>query len=144
MALGEILGVSGAGIIVVLFALIKVKPLEISIWSWIARKVGKALNGETNDRLDAIEKTLNAHIETDKMNEILHIRTMILRFADEMYDGKRHSKEHFEDIIDKINEYDAYCNEHKGFKNGRTEYAEKLIFDQYDECFKNKSFMEEA
>ena len=135
------LGIGGAGLVVVLMGLIKVKPLEISIWSWIARKLGKAFNGETNDRLDAIEKSLEDHMKADEEKEALHNRTMILRFADEMYyEGKEHSPDHFEEILERIDKYEKYCNEHPGFKNGRTAVSEEIIRNQYRECLEKRTF----
>lgn len=134
------LGVGGAGLAFVLMGLIKIKPLEISVWSWLLRKLGKALNGETNDRLDTIEKTLTDHMATDAEKEALHNRTMILRFADEMFDGKYHSQDHFEEILERIDKYEDYCREHEGFKNGRTAASEEIIKDQYRECLQRHSF----
>lgn len=132
--------VGGAGLVIVLLGLIKVKPLEISVWSWIARKFGQAFNGETNDRLDLIEKSLTEHMEADAEKEALHNRSMILRFADEMFDEKYHSQDHFEEIIERIDKYEEYCTEHPGFKNGRTAVSEEIIRKQYKECLERHSF----
>lgn len=128
--------------IVVLMGLIKVEPLKISVWSWILRKLGKLLNGETNDRLDAIEKTISDHMKADEEKEALHNRMMILRFADEMYEKKYHSRAHFEEILERIKKYEAYCELHPGFKNGLTATSEKIINDQYEECMRRHSFKE--
>lgn len=132
--------IGGAGLIVVLLGLIKVQPLKISVWSWLARKLGKALNGETNDRLDAIEDTLSEHIATDAEKEALHNRAMILRFADEMFGETYHSQDHFEEILERIDKYEKYCDGHKGFKNGRTAASEEIIKAQYKECLQRHSF----
>lgn len=132
--------IGGAGLLIVLLGLIKVKPLEISVWSWIARKLGKAFNGETNDRLDLIEKTMAEHMAESEQKEALHNRSMILRFADEMYDEMYHSQDHFEEIIERIDKYEEYCTEHPGFKNGRTAVSEEIIRKQYKECLERHSF----
>jgi len=34
------------GLVIVIGSLIKIKPLEINLWSWLARKLGNALNGD--------------------------------------------------------------------------------------------------
>ena len=130
-------------IVAVLLGLIKVKPLEISVWHWFARKLGRAFNGETIDKLKTIEETLNNHLQEEEEKEQLRHRTIILRFADEMYQGIYHSQDHFEEIIDVIKKYDNYCDLHPGFKNGRTETAAKIINDQYQECLKRRSFEKE-
>lgn len=130
----------GAAFIIVLFALIKVKPLEISIWSWIARKLGRALNGETNDRLDALEKTLITHLKEEEVDKILQIRMHILRFADEEYENVRHSKDHYEEILDQIVKYNNYCAEHPEFENGKTEPSAEIIKRKYEEKLLSHAF----
>ena len=132
--------IGGSSVLVVLLSLIKIKPLEISVWHWLARKLGRAFNGETLDRLDDIEKTLDAHLKEAKEKDILAYRRRILKFADEMYMKKYHSKEFFEDILATIKEYNDYCEEHPDFPNDRTMIAQKLIKDQYEECMKRNSF----
>ena len=151
MTLDQILGISGAGLMVLLFSLIKIKPLEISIWHWLARKVGKAFNGETLDAVSEIRRDLTAHIaeheqakEDRDQDRAETNRQRILRFSDEMYDGKYHSKESFDDIIEKIDQYDRFCETHPEFSNGRTVTAAKVIKAQYEECLAKHTFsMEE-
>lgn len=130
----------GSGVVVLILGLIKVKPLEISVWHWLLRKLGKSLNGETLDRLGVIEKTLDLHLKEEEERDIISYRTKILRFADEMYMKKYHSKEHFEETMDLINKYNAYCDMHPEFENERTNIAQGLIRDQYAECMKRNSF----
>ena len=130
----------GSGFVILLLSLIKIKPLEISVWHWLARKFGKVLNGETNDRLDRIETTLDAHLKEEEAREIIMYRQSILRFADEMYQKKFHSKESFEDVLSQIKAYNEYCGKHPDFENDRTKIAQKLIKEQYEECMKRNSF----
>ena len=132
--------VGGSVLFIVLLALIKVKPLEISVWSWIARKLGKALNGETNDRLDKIEDSLQDHLKEEKEKDMLVARQRILRFADEMVEHKFHSKEHFEEIIRQAKEYNEYCSQHQDFKNDVTDMAQAAIKHQYEECLARGDF----
>ncbi len=144
MTVAEILGVSGGGFLIVILALIKVKPLEISIWHWLARKLGKAFNGEVFDKVSSMEDSLTAHLAEHEQTKAETNRQRILRFADEMYDNKYHSKDSFEDILDIIQEYDNYCEAHPEFKNKRTITAAKVINEQYEICLKNHSFKEDG
>ena len=130
----------GGAIIVILLGLIKVKPLEISVWSWLFRKIGKAFNGETLDRINAMESKLNAHLEAEEKERAITSRQRILRFADEMYTNTYHSREHFEEILEQVDAYNNYCQAHPTFQNGRTVTASKIIKEQYEECMKRKSF----
>ena len=80
-------------------------------------------------------------MKADEEKEALQNRTMILRFADEMYDNRYHSQDHFEEIMERIDKYEEYCNEHPGFKNGRTVISEEIIKKQYKECLERHSFV---
>lgn len=148
MTLTEIIAtVGGGGVVIFILSIIKIKPLEISFWHWLARKIGQAFNGETLDRVrevkedvQSVKKTLDEHLEEEKEKDILGCRQRILQFADEMYMNKYHSKEHFEEILEQIKVYNDYCSTHPDFKNDRTGIAQKLIKDQYEECMRRKSF----
>ena len=151
MALQEILGLSGTGIVIVVLGLIKVKPLEISIWSWLARKLGKAFNGEMYDEIYDVKEKLKAHLaeheqaKADRDEDRAETnRQRILRFSDEMYQNVYHSKESFDDILEKIDQYNSYCMEHPEFQNGRTITAAAVIREQYKECLVKHSFDAQA
>ena len=143
MTVTEIVAYIGGGsILAVILGLIKIKPLEISVWSWLFRKIGKAFNGETLDYVKALQTSFNEHLSEHEKDKAEKSRQRILEFADEMYDRKYHSKESFEDILDVIEGYDKYCEKHPDFKNKRTVTASKVINEQYEECLKNHTFKE--
>lgn len=85
-------------------------------------------------------KKLDGHIKGDLEDKILQIRQRILRFADEMYQGIYHSKEHFEEILRQARVYELYCDENPKFENGKTAPAIELIKAQYKECLEKHSF----
>ena len=141
--------VGGGGVVVFLLGIIKVKPLEISVWSWLFRQIGKAFNGEVLDRQaeiqekqDEFEKKFDDHLELHAKEQAETSRQRILRFADEIYSKKKHSKESFEDILDIIANYDNYCDTHENFKNGRTHKAAELIDKTYNEIYREHKFAE--
>ena len=144
MSITEIVAsIGGSGIFIVLLSLIKVKPLEISVWHWLARKLGRAFNGDTLERVDSIQKSLNEHLQAHEKTNAETNRQRILRFADELYNGKRHSKDAFDDIMDIMRDYDSYCEKHEDFKNGRTQAAAEIINSTYKQVFQKHDFAEE-
>lgn len=52
----EILRNGGIGLGIFLLTLIKIPKLEINVWGWLAKKLGKALNTEVYERLDSMEE----------------------------------------------------------------------------------------
>ena len=43
----------------------------------------------------------------------------ILRFADEILQGELHSREHFDEVLEDITEYNRYCARHPEFPNDK-------------------------
>jgi len=129
------------GGIVALSAIIQISPIKLNPWSWIAKKVGKAVNQEVIDKVDKMEIDLkNMRAKMDE-NNAKNARTKILRFGDELMHGVKHSKDSFDDILNTITEYDRYCLEHKDFKNRVTESTVRHIQGVYDKCMEGHSFL---
>ena len=90
----------------------------------------------------AIKAEVKAVYETIDRNEAQRARTQILRFADELYMGKMHTKEHFDEILAACDSYNKFCDTHPDFENMRTVKAQKRISDVYDKCNKDQSFLD--
>lgn len=86
---------------------------------------------ECRQTLKRIESKLDAHITADAEDNIKQRRTQFLIFADEISRGVHHSKEHFESIIELVDDYDRYCKAHPDFPNSKAMAAERLIKDTY-------------
>ena len=86
---------------------------------------------KTDDKIDALAKQLANHIKEDEQNNIRQARTRILRFYDEECEGRRHSLNHWEDIIDDVDAYEKYVANNPDFKNNRGESAMSYIKEGY-------------
>ena len=111
--LGGLAGLLASSIVV------EVVPIKIKPWSWIFRQIGKAINGEVTRQLAEISRKLDAHISEDGKSDAKRARAHILRFADEVLQGKLHSKEHFDEILEDITFYNRYCARHPEFPNDK-------------------------
>lgn len=80
-----------------------------------------------------VQTTLDAHIKEDEANNARNMRYRILRFNDEVCDGKRHSESHYEDILEDCDEYAKFCEANKEtFRNHRGGAAMQNVKDTYD------------
>lgn len=86
---------------------------------------------KTQESIDKLQKTLEAHIKEDETEKARSQRYRILRFYDEMCEGRPHSESHFEDILDDIDDYEKYCMAHPDFKNNRGQTAMRYINETY-------------
>lgn len=116
--------------------LIQIAPIKIDPWSALMRAIKRLLVGDIEKKLDSIASKVDTLEDQFSEEKALRARTHILRFADELYNGRRHEKEYFDDILDAINLYDKYCEEHPKFKNNRTAISAGLIKDTYEKMFK--------
>lgn len=66
---------------------VQVAPIKLNPWTWLAKKIGRAINGEVTAQLAEISDKLDAHIYEDDKNDAKRARVRILRFADEILQG---------------------------------------------------------
>lgn len=140
LSFGKVLGGSGA-VFLLLLTLIQIAPIKVNPWTWIARKIGRALSGETLDRLDTLEQDVKDMKRKNEEREAKKARSSILRFGDEIRRGTRHSKEHFDQILLDISFYEHYCDTHKDFENNIALMTIEKIKDTYRECMDRDSFL---
>lgn len=92
------------------------------------------------DQVESIDKKLDTHIKEDEINKIKQSRLRILIFGSDILNNVKPTKEHEEDIIDIITEYEKYCLQHPNFKNNKAEITIKLIKKDYENRLLNNDF----
>lgn len=147
LTMGELLGL-GSAAVVALSGVVEFSKIKINPWSWLARHIGRAINGEVLDKMDTLNERvdkLSGKVDQSESRQderdAKTARTHILRFGDEVRIGTRHSKESFDEVLADITAYESYCNAHPEFPNNRTRAAEKFISETYDECFRENKFL---
>ena len=96
---------------------------------------------EVKDDIKDVRDELDSVRADSREDKAERARTQILRFADEIYQNQKHSKEHFDEILDCITFYNDYCADHPEFKNNRTVQAQKRINEVYAKCLKEHTFL---
>lgn len=86
---------------------------------------------KTDARIDKMQATQDKHIREYEDDNARNRRYRILRFYDELCEGRKHSESHFEDILSDIDEYERYCVKHPDYKNNRGKVAMEYITDCY-------------
>lgn len=87
-----------------------------------------------SDKLDELSKE-----NGEKM--ALTWRYRILRFNDELIQGVRHTKEHFDQILEDVDSYESFCSNSPNFPNNKAVLAIKNIKDMYDKCAEENDFL---
>ena len=79
--------------------------------------------------------------EDRQKDKALDARRRILRFADEVRRGEKHSQEHFNNVFADITTYTNYCHEHPDFENDKAVVSIKCIRQVYEQCTLDNSFL---
>lgn len=119
----------GAGLMAILHAALQRKWSKADQQSAILTKLGN------------IEKRMDRMEAEDAEREAKHSRIRILRFGDECSHDVRHSREHFEQVIEDVDAYETYCADHPDFKNNKAVLTIKLIKETYQRRLLNNDFI---
>lgn len=108
-------------------------------WSMQDKKEGA--NAEVLAAIAAVDDKLTKHIDDDDERDANQTRTRILRFNDELLEGRRHSKESFDVTLGDVDHYNEYCDGHPGYKNSVTVSATENIQRVYSDCMRDHDFL---
>lgn len=101
-----------------------------------------------SDAISSIEKAQHNNLEglhrLGKMiaeNEATTCRYRILRFNDEILHDQKHTKEHFDQILEDITRYEKFCGEHPEYENNKAVLAIGNIKRVYQRCSDENTFL---
>ena len=114
----------------ILVALIGIIPTIIANRKKTQKSI-KESDEATKKQFSDLKSDFDAHVKEYEEAKAKAQRYRILRFYDEVCEGRKHSESHFEDILDDIDEYEKYCDRHSEFKNSRGHLAMQYIRDTY-------------
>ncbi len=105
----------------------------------------RKLNSKVDDlekKIDAVQSNVDTVKHEAEEGRIVEMRIRILRFADELSHGEpKHSKDHFQQILEDCKCYESYVNTHPDFKNGLTDPAIELIREVYAKVYRKNDFI---
>ena len=133
--------VSIIGILIVLTGMIKIPKVELNVWNWLGRTIGRSINGEVMDQVKKLASEVDTLKKEEELERARQARQRILRFNDEILFNKRHSKEHFDEILDDIDTYEDYCDAHEDYENNKAVLAISTIREVYKECLRDHDFL---
>ena len=133
--------VSIIGILIVLTGMVKIPKVELNVWNWLGRLIGRSINGEVMEHVKKLTKEVDTLKKEEELERARQARQRILRFNDEILFNKRHSKEHFDEILDDIDTYEDYCENHEDYENNKAVLAISTIREVYKECLRDHDFL---
>lgn len=153
-------------LLLVLSLLIEITPIKFNPWSWFAKKIGKAFNGEVMKEIGNLKKDMGEEIgtiktemtgvnqqvkdikkdvadirEEAKEREATNRRARILDFGDEILHEVDYSKEHWDSVLMDISAYEHYCDDHPHYMNNVAKATIKHIKHMYEKHLEEDSFL---
>lgn len=101
----------------------------------------KESNKATDKQIGEIKTAFDDHVADYEAAKAASQRYRILRFYDEVCEGRKHSESHYEDILDDIDQYEQYCAAHPDFRNSRGHLAMQHIRDTFARLKANGGFL---
>lgn len=98
-------------------------------------------NSEVLKRLDALDKKIDKIESNAAEREAVASRVRILHFMDELREGRKHSKDSFDQCLCDITTYEHYCAKNPDFKNSQTTATVAHINRIYAERLEKNDFL---
>jgi hypothetical protein len=105
------------------------------------KKERQAQDNAVMDKLNALDKKLDAHIQEDTESKTDEARGRVLHFGDEVRRGIQHTEEHWADILHDIDRYEDYCDTHPNYENNRATHTIHYLKGVYDEHLRKNDFL---
>ena len=91
--------------------------------------------------MKGISDKLDAHIKADDERAMKQARIRILRFDSDLRKGAEFTEDYFDDIIEDINDYEAYCEAHPLYKNNKCGFAIEHIKESFKKREEEQTFL---
>ena len=114
--------------------------LKRNLKDWVSSAVKDDIQSLRGD-IDGVKNQLTQIEENRLQDNAESSRYRILRFYDELLHGQKHTKEHFDQILDCVDEYERYCNSHPEYKNSKCVSAIKGIKRINDKCAEENAYL---
>lgn len=134
-------------VVIAVTSVVQISPIKINPWTWVVQKISRLFQSEVLKELESVKKELakvkqelDNHASSDDDRDADTHRRVILAFNKELIRKLPHTREDFVDILEDINFYEAYCEDHPHYKNNRATHAIANIKRVYDERLEKCDF----
>lgn len=137
----DTLGASGiSAIVFIALTLFEIAPIKVNPWSHLLKWIGNKANGDLRKEF----KDLKAEVEIVKKDfeekNAHDKRWSILDFANSCHNGRKHTREEWEHVLNQLIYYEEYVDE-KDIKNAVIEEETRYLRELYRELMANNEFI---
>jgi len=93
------------------------------------------------DMIENLDKKIDKIDKEAQEREAITARVRILKFMDELLEGRKHTKDSYDQVMTDITNYNKYCSANPDFKNNQTEATIEYINKDYQKRLEKHDFL---
>ena len=93
------------------------------------------------DMIEKLDKKIDKIDNEAQEREAITARVRILKFMDELLEGRKHTKDSYDQVMTDITNYNKYCSTNPDFKNNQTEATIEYINKDYQKRLEKHDFL---
>lgn len=93
------------------------------------------------DMIEKLDKKIDKIDKEASEREAITARVRILKFMDELLEGRKHTKDSYDQVMTDITNYNKYCSANPDFKNNQTEATIEYIIKDYQKRLEKHDFL---
>lgn len=93
------------------------------------------------DMIEKLDKKIDKIDKEAQEREAITARVRILKFMDELLEGRKHTKDSYDQVMTDITNYNKYCSANPDFKNNQTEATIEYINKDYQKRLEKHDFL---
>jgi len=128
-------------IAVLIMTIVQIAPIKVNPWDFVLGWIGDRMNSHIVNKVDTLDQKLTGHIQESREGSIKRKRLRIISFVEEGINGKKYTKEAFENMIRECDDYERFIKE-TGLPNGVIEASIEVVRSKYKEHLNNGDFAE--
>ena len=100
----------------------------------------QSLSDDMQERFDTLDRKIDTVDAKGDERFAISSRVRILRYEDELQEGRKHSKDSWDQVMSDIDYYESYCETHPDFRNNQTVATVEHIQHGYRERLEKRDF----
>lgn len=127
-------------VILSFMSLVQISPIKINPWEKIGGLIRSFLMKDVQRDIQEVKKEVREIAVTTDDNEVWRLRHEILDFSNSCKNGRKHTKDEFEHILEAHDRYETIIKKRQ-IKNGVMDIEHQYIRDVYRKSLENDNFL---
>jgi len=135
------LGTGGVGaVIFLILTLVEITPIKVNPWSHLLKWIGDKMNDDLRQEFKTLKGELHTLKKDFEEKNAHDKRWSILDFANSCHNGRKHTKEEWEHVLNQLLFYEEYVDKNE-IPNAVIEEETRYLRELYRELMNKNEFI---